>query len=99
MTWSLKTSVPYSSSTRLILRSLSQRSSIHSTQGKERMFRVYFDLAKCFETIDGNRGDAGGWERFEKNVSHPSEIIPEVMFQLNWPAHWSEARCVSAKER
>lgn len=56
MTWSLKTSVPYSSSTRLILRSLSQRSSIHSTQGKERMFRVYFDLAKCFETIDGNRG-------------------------------------------
>lgn len=41
----------------------------------------------------------GGWERFEKNVSHPSEIIPEVMFQLNWPAHWSEARCVSAKER
>lgn len=20
------------------------------------MFRVYFDLAKCFETIDGNRG-------------------------------------------
>lgn len=64
------------------------------------MFRVYFDLAKCFETIDGNRGEElGGWERFEKNVSHPSEIIPEVMFQLNWPAHWSEARCVSAKER
>ena len=58
MTWSLKTSVPYSSSTRLILRSLSQGSSIHSTQGKERMFRVYFDLAKCFETIDGNRGGA-----------------------------------------
>lgn len=22
------------------------------------MFRVYFDLAKCFETIDGNRGGA-----------------------------------------
>lgn len=46
------------------------------------MFRVYFDLAKCFETIDGNRGGAGGWERFEKNVSHPSEIIPEELLTL-----------------
>lgn len=85
MTWSLKTSVPYSSSTRLILRSLSQRSSIHSTQGKERMFRVYFDLAKCFETIDGNRGGGGviGMGRIEKNVSHPSAIIRVVTVRLN----------------
>ncbi len=84
MTWSLKTSVPYSSSTRLILRSLSQRSSIHSTQGKERMFRVYFDLAKCFETIDGNRG-GGAIEmgHLEKNVSHPSAIIRVVTVRLN----------------
>lgn len=84
MTWSLKTSVPYSSSTRLILRSLSQRSSIHSTQGKERMFRVYFDLAKCFETIDGNRGEGAiGMGRIEKNVSHPSAIIRVVTVRLN----------------
>lgn len=46
------------------------------------MFRVYFDLAKCFETIDGNRRGAGGWERFEKNVSHPSGIIPEELLTL-----------------
>lgn len=83
MTWSLKTSVPYSSSTRLILRSLSQRSSIHSTQGKERMFRVYFDLAKCFETIDGNRGGRLRWGHLEKNVSHPSAIIRVVTVRLN----------------
>lgn len=85
MTWSLKTSVPYSSSTRLILRSLSQRSSIHSTQGKEHMFRVYFDLAKCFETIDGNRGGEGRlrWGHHEKNVSHPSAIIRVVTVRLN----------------
>lgn len=47
------------------------------------MFRVYFDLAKCFETIDRNRrGGVLGVGRFEKIVSHPSEIIREELLTL-----------------